>query len=189
MNKTVKIIVIILGSLMALCLCAAVTGLLVYRNTGRILSRTLDNDPEKVTTIGDYIVEFTLPAGFGEGQGVHLANFSMVTYTAADGRTHIFLFQAPSSLTLDKNELERQMGLATGKDEWNEVTVIETLPCQIRGDAATLVISEGVSHDGRLYRSASAVFEGNEGTALVNFSGPANQWDQEMVNTFIASMR
>lgn len=189
MNKTVKFIVIILGSSAALCLCIIITGWLALMNTGRVMSKTIDTDPNRVTTIGGDIADFTIPAGFGQGQAVRLADFSMVTYTTADGRTHILLFQAPAALALDKDELERQMGLATGKEEWNEVTVIETQPCQIRGDEAALVISEGVSHDGQVYRSASAVFEGNEGTALVNFSGPANQWDQEMVDAFIASLR
>jgi predicted GH43/DUF377 family glycosyl hydrolase len=111
-----------------------------------------------------------------------------VTYTAVNGRTHIYLMQAPRALVLDKNELERQMSVASGTDQWTEVTVIETQSCQIRGEEATLVISEGVSHTGQRYRSANAVFDGNEGTALVNISGPATEWDQEMVDSFIASL-
>jgi hypothetical protein len=81
------------------------------------------------------------------------------------------------------------MSLASGTDQWSEMAVIETTPCQIRGEDATLVISEGVSHDGSLYRSASAVFVGNGGTALVNISGPAANWDQAMVGAFIESLQ
>jgi predicted GH43/DUF377 family glycosyl hydrolase len=81
------------------------------------------------------------------------------------------------------------MGLASATDQWSEVTVIETKPCQIRGEETTLVISEGVSHDGHRYRSASAVFDGNGGTALVNVSGPAANWDQTMVDSFIESLQ
>lgn len=71
---------------------------------------------------------------------------------------------------------------------WMEVRVVERQPCQVRGQETTLVVSEGVSHDGQRYRSASALFEGNDGLALVNISGPANTWDQAMVDTFIESL-
>ena len=81
------------------------------------------------------------------------------------------------------------MSLATGTDRWSEVTVIEMRPCQIREEDATLVISEGISHDGHLYRSASAVFAGNSGTALLNISGLAEIWDQTMVDSFIESLQ
>jgi hypothetical protein len=40
-----------------------------------------------------------------------------------------------------------------------------------------------------VYRSASAVFVGNGGTALVNISSPAANWDQTMVDSFIESLQ
>ena len=189
MDKTVKIIVIVLGGLVALCLCIGAASWLAFRSAGRFMSQTIDNDPVKVATISDDIANYTLPADFGDGQAVQLANFSMVSYTAVNGRTHIYLMQAPASLLIDRGELERQMSLATGTDRWSEVTVIEMRPCQIREEDATLVISEGISHDGHLYRSASAVFAGNSGTALLNISGLAENWDQTMVDSFIESLQ
>jgi hypothetical protein len=151
---------------MALCLCFGAVGWLLYSNTGRVLSQTIDNEPTKVAAIREDIADYTLPFGFEEAQAVRLANFSMVSYTAVDGQTHIFLFQAPGVLILDEYELERQMGLATGKDEWRDVTVVESQPCQIRGEESTLIISEGVSHDGSRYRSASAIFDGNGSSSV-----------------------
>jgi hypothetical protein len=188
MNKTVKIIVVMLGGLVALCLCLGTVGWLAFRSTGQALSQAID-DPAKITTVSDNIVNYTLPVDFGEGQAVRLANFSMVSYTAVDGRTHIYLMQVPAGLPIDRDELERQVSLASGTDQWSEMSVIETKPCQIRGEDATLVISEGVSHDATMYRSASAVFVGNGGTALVNISGPAANWDQAMVDSFIESLQ
>lgn len=189
MNQTVKIILILLGGLVALCLCVGTASWLAFRSAGRVLSQAVDDDPAKVSTISDDIADYSLPADFGAGQAVQVADFSMVSYTAVDGRTHIYLMQAPASLPIDRDELERQMSIASGTDEWREVRVIDTKPCQIRGEEATLVISEGVSHDGSRYRSASAVFDGNGGTALVNVSGPTDDWDQAMVDSFIESLQ
>jgi hypothetical protein len=153
-----------------------------------VLAQRIDSDPQAVAAVGAEIAAYELPAGFGPGSAVRLAGFAMVTHTAVDGRTHITLMQAPAALPLDEAELERQMSVASGTDQWSEVKVIETRPCQIRGQAATLVVSEGVSHDGSRYLSASAVFEGNHGTALVNVSGPSETWDQALVETFVASL-
>jgi hypothetical protein len=53
-----------------------------------------------------------------------------------------------------------------------------------------LNISEGTSDSGVLYRMMHAKFQGNgEGPALVMIVGPANQWDMQMVEDFIASIR
>lgn len=189
MNKTVKILVILLGGLLALCLLLSVAGWLAYRNVGRVLSQTIDHDPAQVAAVSDSIAFYTLPPNFGEGQAVQLPSLSMVTFTAVDSSTHIYLMQASEGLPLDRTELEQEMSLASGTDQWNELTVIERKPCQIRGKDVTLVISEGVSHDGYLYRSASTVFDGNGGTALVNISGPTADWDQVMVDSFIESLQ
>lgn len=189
MDKTVKIVLMMIGGLVVLCLCIGAAGWAAFRSAGQVLSQTIDDDPIKVAAVSDDIASYTLPAEFGAGQAVQLANFSMVSHTAVNGRTHITLLQAPASLPLDRDELERQMSLASGADQWSEVTVIETKPCQIRGEAAQLVISEGISHDGSRYRSASAVFAGNGGPALVNISGPAANWDQAMVESFIESLQ
>ena len=66
--------------------------------------------------------------------------------------------------------------------------VIEEQAVTIRGEATTLVISEGTNGDGQLYRSANAAFAGKDGQALLSFSGLTNAWDQAMIDSFIASI-
>lgn len=65
---------------------------------------------------------------------------------------------------------------------------MDSQPCQIRGQETTLVVSEGVSHHNRRYRSASALFEGKTGPVLLNLSTSAESWDEEMVQSFIESV-
>ena len=188
MNRSGKIVLILTGGLLALCLFLGAAGYVAWRGTGWFLSQTVESDPATVATVSDAIADYTLPAGFGAGYAINMADFSMVTYTAIDGRSHIYLIQAPPSLALDRDDLEQQMRQASGTDVWTEVRVVDRQPCQVRGQETTLVVSEGVSHDGQRYRSASALFEGNDGLALVNISGPANTWDQAMVETYIESL-
>lgn len=188
MNKIVKILLVITGGILILCLGLGAVSTLALRGASWALTQAVDSNPASVAAAGNNIVGYTLPTGFGEGYAVEIADFSLVTHTAADGRTHIYLLQAPASQQIDRQQLEKQMSLTTGTEGWVEVRVIESQPCQIRGEETTLVISEGISHDGRPYRSASAVFEGNQGVALVNISGPTANWDQAMVETFIESL-
>ena len=186
MNR--KMILIVVGGFVTVCLCLGVAGLAATGGVGWLLFHRVDAAPASVTTVSDTIADYTLPAEFGDGYAMRIAGFSMISYTSADGRSHIYLVQAPSWLAPDEADLERQLRQTSGTDEWSETTVVDRQPCQIRGQETTLVISEGVSHDGRQYRAASGVFEGKGGLALVNVSGPANSWDQEMVDAFIASL-
>lgn len=103
--------------------------------------------------------------------------------------SHIYLLQMPSSTLPERETLEWQMRQITGRGDLREAIIIDSQPCPIRGENTTLIISEGVNYEGQLYRSASAVFTGNEGTALVNISAPTNSWDQEMVERFIESLQ
>lgn len=188
MNRSVKLLLTLIGGLVVLCLCAAGSGWLLLRTTGWAITEVVESDAATVASVSDSIVDYTLPAGFDEGYAVDIADYSLVSYTAVDGRTHLYLFQVGHMATPDRAEIERQLRESAGSRDWSEVTVVERRPCQIRGQAAELIISEGVSHDGTVYRSASAFFPGNEGPALVNISGPAASWDQAMVDSFIESL-
>lgn len=188
MNDSKKILLIIVGTLLGICLCVGAAGFVLLRGAGWFITETVESDAPTVAAVGEGIADYTLPAGYGDGYAVSLGGYEMVAYTAVSGRSHIYLIQGPASLTVDRDTLARQAREATGADAWREVQTVEERPCQIRGQASTLVISEGVSHDGMRYRTASALFEGNGGPALVSLSAPADSWDQAMVDAFIASL-
>lgn len=188
MNRNGKLLLTLIGGLMALCLCAASAGWLMLRATGWAVTEVVESDPATVARVSDSIVDYTLPAGFDDGYAVDIADYSLVSHTAVDGRTHLYLIQGPAGLELERAELEQQIGDVTGGNDWAEVTVMAQRPCEIRGEESTLIISEGLSHDGQRYRSASALFTGNGGPALVNISGPAATWDEAMVDSFIESL-
>ena len=175
MNR--KMVLIVTGTLLIVCLCLTAAGLAATGGVSWLLYQRGDNAQANVTAVSDTIADYTLPAGFGDGSAVSVAGFSMVSYTGADGHSHIYLIQAPPGLALDQASLERQMHRAIGTDEWAQTTVVDRQPCHIRGQETTLVVSEGLNHDDQRYRSASGLFEGKEGLALVNISAPASSWD------------
>lgn len=189
MNRTGKIIVIGIGGLLAICLCLAATAFLVFQGTGRLLVGMVDGDPVTVASTRDAIADYTVPAGFDDGAAVSIAGFSMITHTGNDGRSHIYLIQEPAWMKVERADLERQMSQTSGAEAWTEVTVVDSQPCQIRGQETTLVVSEGVSHDNRRYRSASTLFEGESGLVLLTISTPVESWDADMVQGLIESIQ
>ena len=91
-------------------------------------------------------------------------------------------------------EMMRQVrdGARNPNSRWYNVDaeLVEQKPVTIRGQKSTLSISEGTNDQGELSRMANVTFQGRgEGPTLVMFIGPAEQWDTELVEDFISSIR
>jgi hypothetical protein len=186
--RTSRVGAIVLSTLLVVCLCAAGPVYLALRSVGWVLARSLDSEPAMVASTGSAIASYELPPGFDDGHAGTIAGFAVVAYNGDDGQSHIYLVQGPQGLHLDEDALQRQMQIAAADEPWSGVTVVERYPCQIRGEQATVVVSEGRKHDNQRYRTASVLFIGNGGPALLNFSMPAARWDQEFVDDFLNSI-
>lgn len=188
MNRALKILLIIAGTTLVLGLSMLAAGFVILRSAGWLFNNVLESEPASITEVGRAIAEYDVPDQFSEAYAADVAGFSMVAYhdRATDG--HIFLMQLPDSAELDPITLEQQFRRASGTEALAQVAVVQHVPFRIRGQETTLVISEGFNHDNEHYRSASALFDGKSGQALVNISGPAAGWDQTMVESFVASL-
>lgn len=189
MNTTGRVILVLVAGMIGICLCLAAASFIAVRSTGWILGRALEGDPVAVAEAGSRIAEYDVPAGFDEGYAADFAGFSLVGYTGADEQSHIYLFQVPAGLSLDQMDMEQQMRRGSGTNEWIDVTEVSRQSCEIRGEQTTMIVGEGVNGDNVPYRTASALFDGKGGTALVNISMPSASWDQAVVDEFIASLR
>lgn len=190
MNRTAKIILGIVAGILILCLLCGVTGILMFRASGRTLERSFQTNPANAETIADGIAEYDLPVGFGDEFGMQVADFAMVGYTGEDDHRHIFLFQLPSYVTLDEDQIQDRLQQAYDRNDRPErLQVVDRLPGKIRGQEVELVVSEGINHDNQAYREVSAIFQGRGGQAVVLISGPVTNWDQRMVDEFIASFQ
>jgi hypothetical protein len=91
----------------------------------------------------------------------------------------------------DSEKLEQMLAdLVPGSKNSNtRLTVVENRAVTIRGQAATLVISDGVNSEGASYRQGTAAFQGKGGPALLVLSEPTERWDQSTVDAFIASIK
>lgn len=188
MNRTLKIILILAGATLVLGLSMLAAGFIILRSAGWLFNNVVESEPASITQVGRAIAEYDVPDQFSEAYAADVAGFSMVAYHDRSTGGHLFLMQLPNSAELDPVSLEHQFRRASGTEALAEVAVVQHVPCRIRGQETTLVISEGFNHENEHYRSASALFNGKGGQALVNFSGPAAGWDQTLVETFVESL-
>jgi hypothetical protein len=139
------------------------------------------------------IADYTVPEGFSPSFSTDIAGMTMIGYDHTDGRSHIFLMQAPESANLTSEEMAQQMreGLAAAQgQEPTEVVQSEEVELTILGQNVTGFVGQGTSSDDdATYRVLTVPFAGRGGPALLIYERPESSWDQAEVDTFIASFQ
>ena len=83
MNKTAKIILIVTGAFVMLCMCGIsvllVSGVWTLGHVVRWAENSTSEDPQEVAGLAADISDFDLPDGFGSPYGMQLASFTVVT--------------------------------------------------------------------------------------------------------------
>ena len=198
MDKTTKNVLIILGSLLLVCVCGAAIVLATGAWSLGELVKWADNstteDPQEVAQIASGIADFDVPEGFTTQYGMEIATFRMVQYTTRSEDIFIFVTQFPAGTSINPDDMMRQVrdNSRNPNSPWYnmDTDLIEQTPVTIRGEETTLSISEGTNDQGMLYRMANAKFQGKgDGPALFMIVGPAEEWDTELVEDFIASIQ
>jgi hypothetical protein len=198
MNKTTKIILIVVGSLLVVCACASVallaTGAWSIGKFAQFAENSTTEDPQEVTQIASEIASFDIPEGFIKQYGMKIGGWSLVQYMTNDENTILFVSQFPAGTSINVDEFMRQIESNTHNptSPWYNIdtALVEQKPVTIRGQETTLNISEGTTKEGVFYRMANAEFQGNgEGPALFMIVGPADKWNDQAVEDFIASIQ
>jgi hypothetical protein len=191
MNSTGKILLGLIAGIAIVCLVAVAAGLILTRSAGVSIGKALQSDPAQAGEVTKDIADYDLPADFGEPYAREIAGFDLVSYTGQDGHSHIMFFQLPEGVELDPAEMERQLDEVAGStgSAGLKTAVVEQYQATLRGQETTLVVSEGVNHDGQAFRQVTGIFQGNGGQALVVFERPASAWDPVEVEAFLASIR
>lgn len=186
MSRNTKIGLAIVAAIIVMGICACVGAVLLM---GRGLSQVVVTDPQKIEELRQQLVDYDLPEGFSESgmnfmtvQGIIMMNIS------ADPQT-IFLFGMPTtSGDVTQEEIDQAVKQAGQSDSSVDWKTVDTTPVEIMGQTVELTTQEGES-SGTLHRRQQCAFTGRKGVVILMFIGTASGWDQEMVDTFIASIR
>lgn len=194
MSRNTKIVLGVVGGLFLLCVCTSVAGWFALRRAGEALESSFTEEPAKVATLAEQIVDYELPPGYQESFGMSLFSFDMVAFspTAGENGATILLMQLPPSVQMEQEEMERQMEQALqnpNQQNAQNMEVVDERPITIRGQEVMLTTSEGTSDEGQALRQANAIFMGKRGTTMLMISGSRTEWNQEALDTFIASLQ
>lgn len=163
--------------------------ILLLSQSGCNTKVTINNDPADVSSAAAEIADFDLPAGYAPEFTAKLLGYTVAAYHPGDGHSHLYLIQ--SEKESDQEKLAEMLGqLAPGSSDPNSrLTVVESRAAVLRGQEATIILSDGTNSDGDPYRQVTAAFEGKGGPALLVLSEPSERWNQSTVDAFIASLR
>ncbi len=170
-------------------LLTAVIALIAITLSACVPGVTMQAGSRDVAKTASQIADFTLPSGYSPEFAGKLGNYTAVSYSPGDGHSHLYLVQ--SGKAEDREQLSEMLtSLVPGSsDRYSRMTVVESRTATIRGQSATVVISDGINSDGQQYRQVTAGFQGKGGPALLVIEEPLTRWDQATVDAFIASLK
>ena len=197
MDKTTKIVLIIIGSILVICACTSIalfaTGLWTFTRVANVVEQSVDVSTDEAVRVGAEIADYEVPEGFGSPISFHMGDMTIIRYTTQDEMSHIFLAQYPEGTSINVEDMLRLMEEGSGDPDnvWysTETKIIEQEPVTIRDHETTLNVSEGINLDRYDYRYATAKFEGRGGPALVMVATPIDEWNMEMVESFISTIQ
>lgn len=197
MDKTTKTVLIILGSVLAVCACAGTavfaTGVWSFSRFVNFAEESVSESPQVAVRVGAEIADYEVPEGFGSPYSIHFGDVTLIGYKSTSERSHLLLAQFPEGTSVNLDEVLRiiREGANDPNSIWydTETEIVEQKPVTIRGQDVILTISEGMSSGGVEFRMATAKFEGRGGPALAMIAGPLDEWDAKMVETFIESVQ
>jgi hypothetical protein len=197
MDKSTKTILIVIGSILLVCGCITAgvfaTGLWSFSRFVNFTERSVSESPQVAVRFGSEIADFEVPEGFASPYGIHFGDMTLVGYKSSSEKSLLLLAQFPKGTSINVDEMLRRIEEGSGDPNsiWykTETTVVEQKAVTIRGKECNLSISEGTSSDGVEFRMATAKFDGRGGPSLVMIAGPIDEWDIEMVENFISSIK
>ncbi|MEO8356657.1 MAG: hypothetical protein ABI621_12135 [Chloroflexota bacterium] len=144
---------------------------------------------DQITNAAAGIADFDLPADYRPEFSASLEGYTFVSYNPADNHSHLYLIQSEKESDGERLASAVEQIAPGSYDPQTRMTIIETRPVTVRGQEVTLVISEGDTSEGEIYRQVTVAFQGKGGPALLVLSEPVTSWDQDKVDAFIASIQ
>lgn len=148
----------------------------------------LTTDPSKVALAASEIAAFEIPERFHANFSAKLVGYKVAAYASDTNQGHMYLIQ--SAKVLDGEKLKSMLNKLTPgrKDVDTRMTIINTEMVEINDQETSLVISEGISSNGKTYRQGMAAFNSSSGQAMIVYSEGLDQWDRNELDLLLNSL-
>lgn len=173
-----------------ICLCMAGVGLWGLRSFGDRIDNLANGDPTSVAQIQDKIAEFDVPPGY-KTQAMSMFVYDIVYLVPDSGDGPTIMMMRYGSLTGNQEQMEQQLRQAAeqqNRQPGMAMKVVDTFEKVIRGESVTVTVSEA-DHQGFTMRQWMTVFNGNDGLVVMMIQGPVEDWNDELIENFIASIQ
>ena len=192
MSQGTRIVLVVLAIGLFLC-CVAGLGLTLVGT--RFVSRALITDPEGVAAVGEEIAGYDVPAGYAHMFAMKMAGIRMVAIGPQDSPHRymvLTLMQFPAPVALGRADLERQLEETVRRQAGAgavNMEVVGEAQVTVKGEPVVMTVREGPAEGGERIRQMTGLFQGKEGPTVLMVMGDVADWDQPVVDGFIASIR
>ncbi|MBK7895928.1 MAG: hypothetical protein WAS33_20340 [Candidatus Promineifilaceae bacterium] len=191
MSRNTKIVVGIIGGILAVCCLIAIVAALVLPRMFENFAESVD-DPAAAADVASDIVDYDLPSGYEEQGAMNFLGFRMAFITGTNEQSMIMLAEFPASLAGDEEQMQQQMRDAFANQTGNQNVNLEFVGSEdvtINGQTVTLGTYEGSDENGTGFRQILGVFEAKSGSpAMLMIMGPRDSWDEDGIGRFLDSL-
>lgn len=173
-----------------ICCCMAGVGFWGVGRLGNQMQNQSGSDPTAIARMREKIADFETPPGY---RSMALSMFIYDTLylmpESAVGPT-ITLMQYNSISSASREQIEQGLRQAA-EQQYSQpglsMEVVDSFETVIRGDTVTVTVSEG-GFQGIVIRQWLTLFDGNNGLVIMLVQGPAETWDDQVLEKFIESI-
>jgi hypothetical protein len=184
-----------LGMELLFCCGAVLVAALVFQQAGKKIQEGMKTDPEAAVEAAHKIADYDLPEGYQEKVAMEILVYSFVMigpqYSTTNLTGPVFML-AQFQAGVNQEQMEEQLRQSFEQQAGNRglsMSLVKVEDKTIRGEETKVATYEGTDENGLVIRQVITSFPGKDGTAMLMIMGSAEAWDQDMVDTFIESIR
>lgn len=184
-----------LGATVLFCCGAVLVAALVFWQAGKKIQEGMKTDPEAAAEAAHKIADYDLPEGYQEQVAMEIMFYSFVLIgpdRSMNNLTGPMFMLAQFQAGVNQEQMEQQLRQSFEQQAGNRglnMSLVKVEQKTIRGEETEVATYEGTDENGLVIRQVITSFPGKDGTAMLMIMGPAKLWDQELVDTFIESIR
>jgi len=185
-----------LGAAVLFCCGAVLVAGLVFWQAGQKLQEGVTADPEAAAEAAHKIADYDLPEGYQEQMAMEIMFYSFVVISPqnSEGISNgpVFMLAQFQAGMVNQEQMEEQLRRSLEQQSSHPGLNMELVKVEektIRGEETQVAIYEGTDTNGIVLRQVITSFPGKDGTAMLMIMGPAELWDQDMIDAFIESIR
>ena len=187
MSRNMKIALIVIGSLTVFCIAVCAVGAIVLPRVAQQAFSTNSNDAKQV---GASIADYTLPTGYTEKMGMNFLFEKLVMIGPSNTNNGMyFMLMQISTPNANRDDMQKQMQQAFSQQfsqRGGQLNSVGQETVMIRGQQVPLSIYE--TSDTHL-QQAVGTFDGKNGLVMVMVMGSANEWDEDLMKSFLGSIQ